>query len=101
MPLRMLSQDEMSTLVKRKTGVELTKYETELRDLAPGAWAELVAEDGVSMRALKRRYTLASKNLGINLRYKTSGEQHYVTRHTRSTRRGDGPRRGRKPQSLQ
>ncbi|MBI3968990.1 MAG: hypothetical protein HY329_25400 [Chloroflexi bacterium] len=94
MPLRLVSDEEAKLLKGQKT-IDLRSYEDELRTLPASAWAEVTAEPNISARALRRRYTLASKNTGLPIRYKRVGERLYLSRTDPAAKRG-GRRKGAK-----
>ncbi|MAG35708.1 MAG: hypothetical protein CL878_05615 [Dehalococcoidia bacterium] len=53
----------------RTNRIDLTPYKAFLEQYEVGVTVDLPLEDGESPRAIKRRLTLASKELGMRLRY--------------------------------
>jgi hypothetical protein len=66
--LRKLAPDEAQRVFPRRGQQDLSEYVAALRDLHPGEAAG-IDRAGVSERALKRRLSLAAKQLGYRLRW--------------------------------
>lgn len=54
---------------QRTNRIDLTPYKSFLQKYKVGVTVDLPLESGESTRAIKRRLTLASKELGMRLRY--------------------------------
>ena len=66
--LRKLAPEEAQRVFPRRGHQDLSEYVAALRDLHPGEAAG-IDRAGVSERALKRRLSLAAKQLGYRLRW--------------------------------
>ncbi len=76
---RTYSPEEVSqTQTRRGRTVDLTAYIAALRDLTPGQMGEAVLSGEDKKATVKRRLTAAAKKLGMELRYRRSGENKVV-----------------------
>ena len=70
---RTLSSSEVEKLKKRKAPRPdlLADYHTYLEGRKTGDWGAISLEQGESQRAVKRRLTTASKQRGVQIKYRT------------------------------
>jgi hypothetical protein len=68
--VRKLTAEEIQRLRSRGSRVDLSPYESGLRDLNPGDWGLIQLEPTDKVPTVKRRYTMAAKNQGKVLVYK-------------------------------
>jgi hypothetical protein len=75
-----LSKAEVEALRRRRNRTQdLSQYLDFLSGLKSGDWGRITLEEGESQRAIKRRLTTASKQRGLNLKYKPGkGEQGQI-----------------------
>lgn len=71
-----LSQAEIEKMRRRKTPTQglLDPYLKFLDGLNTGDWGSVEIEEGETQRAVKRRLTTASKQKGVEIKYKKSEE---------------------------
>jgi len=55
---------------RRAPTFNLQEYVAYLSTLKPGDWGAVILEEGESQRAIKRRLTIASRQQGMEIRYK-------------------------------
>ncbi len=69
--LEKLSKEDVEKLRRRKTRTQdLSEYLSYLDKLKSGEWGRVTLEPGESQRAIKRRLTSASKQKGMDIKYK-------------------------------
>ncbi len=74
-----LSKAEVEKLIKRRgRGQDLTAYLSFLDTLKPGDWASATLEEGETPRAVKRRLNAASKQKGMQLKYRKSDDGRII-----------------------
>ncbi|MBI4492873.1 MAG: hypothetical protein HY690_08790 [Chloroflexi bacterium] len=78
--LEKLSQAEVERLKRRKTRTQdLSQYFSYLSTLKAGDWGRVTLEPDESQRAIKRRLTTASKQRGVDIKYRYGkGEQGQI-----------------------
>lgn len=74
-----LSVAEIERLKKRKSpNLDLSTYFDYLANLKVGDWGAITLEAGDRQRAIKRRLTMAAKQKGVNIRYRSAEEGRIV-----------------------
>jgi hypothetical protein len=74
-----LSETAIEELRKRRAPtLNLQEYMTYLSTLSPGDWGAVTLDEGESQRAVKRRLTIASRQKGLEIRYKRGEEGKIV-----------------------
>lgn len=74
-----LSPAEVEQMKRRRTPtLDLSEYQAYLETLRPGDWGAVSLEEGESQRAVKRRLTTASKQMGREIKYKKSREGRII-----------------------
>lgn len=68
--MRKLSMEQVRSLLLPRRRVDLAPYESQLAQLEIGDWGEIQLEAADRTMVVKRRYTVAAKNLGKRLIYK-------------------------------
>lgn len=71
---KFLPKSEVEQLRKQLSTQDLSQYTEYLETLRPGEWGAVSLEKGESQRAVKRRLTTASKQKGMNIRYRKGRE---------------------------
>lgn len=65
-----LSPSEVADLARRGSRVDLTEYLAMLKPFKVGDWGRVELAEGENQRTVKRRLTLAAKQVGFSLRYR-------------------------------
>jgi hypothetical protein len=73
-----LSDEEVQQLTKRAVRVDLTEYLAYLDTLKVGDWGAVTLEKDEVQRTVKRRLTIAAKERGLKLKYKTAEDGRIV-----------------------
>jgi type IV secretory pathway VirB4 component len=73
-----LSKEEVERITQRKPRIDISEYVNYLETLNPGEWGAVTLEEGETGRAIKRRLTIAAKQLGKNLRYRRSEDNRII-----------------------
>ncbi len=74
-----LSEVAIEELRKRRAPtLNLQEYVAYLSTLSSGDWGAVTLEEGESQRAIKRRLTIASRQQGLEIRYKRGEEGKIV-----------------------
>lgn len=74
-----LSMSEIENLRRRRTSrQDLSEYLSYLSGLKSGDWGRIRLKEGESQRAVKRRLTVSSKQIGKQIKYRRGDEGRIV-----------------------
>ena len=72
-----LSAQEVEQLTARSVNIDLSEYKEVLNSFKNGEWVKIEAEEGSedTPRAIRRRFTLAAKEVGVTLKYRKNADE--------------------------